>query len=241
MNKTRISWTDYSWNPVSGCTPVSAGCAHCYAREWSKRWNRSFEVILHHEKLDEPQRRDKNGNYKLPSGAKVFVNSMSDLFHKDVPLTFVDAVMAMINSRPDVTFQILTKRPERAIIAFEHDYMGSFPDNVWLGVSVESENQVDRIDMLRYSSARVRFVSFEPLLSGIPDVNLAGIGFIIVGGESGPHRRPFQLDWARDLLLQARKYGSAFWFKQISSLRPACVDGVPDDLMIREFPEETHR
>lgn len=229
MNSTGISWTDLTWNPVSGCSKVSPGCQNCYAEAWSKRWHRSFDVILHPEKLKEVT--------KLKPGTKVFVNSMSDLFHEKVPLEFVDEVMREVNSRPDVIFQVLTKRPWRAVVEYEHDFMGEFPKNLWLGVSVEMKNYVDRISLLRVSSAKVKFVSFEPLIGDVGPVNLEGIAWIIIGGESGPHHRPMKLEWARNLIRQAKEQGVAVWMKQLGGLRPGGnLEDFPEDLQIREFP-----
>ena len=245
MNETNISWTEwtdeegnkrkgFTWNPVSGCSKVSPGCAHCYAEAWSHRWNRSFEVTLHPEKLKEVK--------KIPSGAKVFVNSMSDLFHpammKDHSDYIVDIITAM-ESRPDVIFQILTKRPE-AMIGWE------FLPNVWLGVSVEMPQFVDRIEKLRHCGGnlydrgpKIRFVSFEPLLADIGRVDLTMIDWIIIGGESGPHHRPMKLEWARNLVRQAKEQGVAVWMKQLGGIRPGGeLEDFPEDLRIREFPKE---
>ena len=164
MNKTGISWTDFTWNPVSGCNKVSPGCQNCYAEAWSKRWKRSFDVTLHPEKLRQVK--------KIPSGSKVFVNSMSDLFHEKVPFEFIDEIMCVIRSRPDVVFQVLTKRPERA---FDY-YYSSFarnqvPENIWLGTSIEMQLYLPRLIPLRLIPAKIHFISAEPLLEPI-DLNL---------------------------------------------------------------------
>lgn len=231
MNHTGISWTDYTWNPVSGCTKISEGCKFCYAEALSHRWGRSFDVVLHPEKLKEIK--------NMPSGSKVFVNSMSDLFHEKVPLDYVDEVMKAINSRPDVVFQILTKRPERAIIDFEHDFMGMFPDNVWLGVSVELRSYVTRIDVLRKSTAEIKFISFEPLLGDVGEIDLSEIDWVIIGGESGPHHRPMNIEWARNIIRQAKEQDVAVWMKQLGGFRPGGkLEDFPEDLRIREFPGE---
>ena len=226
MNKTGISWTDLTWNPVTGCSKVSPGCKHCYAETWSHRWNRSFEVTLHPEKLKDVR--------KIPSGSKVFVNSMSDLFHEKVPDPFIWSVWDAIESRPDVTFQILTKRPIRASTWV-------IPDNVWLGVSVELAQYKERIDLLRYAGHLMikRFISFEPLLGDIGEVDFRLIDWIIIGGESGPHHRPMEINWARNLIRQAKEQGVAVWMKQLGGLHPGGeLEEFPEDLRLREFPHE---
>ena len=167
MNKTGISWTDLTWNPVSGCSKVSPGCKNCYAEAWSRRWGRSFEVTLHPNKIKEVK--------KIPSGSKVFVNSMSDLFHEKVPFEFLDDVMKAISSRKDVIFQILTKRPERA---FDY-YYSSFarnqvPENIWLGTSIEMQLYLPRLISLRLIPAKIHFISAEPLLGPIDLSLLSG-------------------------------------------------------------------
>ena len=243
MNKTGISWTDFTWNPVSGCNKVSPGCQNCYAEAWSKRWKRSFDVTLHPEKL-----RQVN---KLPSGSKVFVNSMSDLFHEKVPFSFIRDVIDAIKSRPDVIFQVLTKRPERIWDFLHHywtDYQNAYwlPSNLWLGVSVEMRQYVKRIDELhdlRNLSAQLSlspaFISFEPLIGDIGEVNLRGIDWIIIGGESGPHYRPMNIEWARNLIRQAKEQGVAVWMKQLGGLRPGGdIEDFPEDLRLREFPHD---
>ncbi len=227
MNKTGISWTDLTWNPVSGCSKVSPGCQNCYAEAWSHRWGRSFDVTLHPRKLKEVKR--------IPSGSKVFVNSMSDLFHEEVPFDFISLVMNLIASRPDVDFQVLTKRPER-VLAYDH-LPPPLPDNLWLGVSVEMALYRDRIDLLRKTSALVKFISFEPLLGDIGAIDFSGISWAIIGGESGPHHRPMNIEWARNLVRQAKDQGVAVWMKQLGGIRPGGeLDDFPKDLRIREFP-----
>ena len=244
MNKTGISWTDLTWNPVSGCSKVSPGCQNCYAEAWSHRWGRSFDITLHPEKLKEVKR--------IPSGSKVFVNSMSDLFHEKVPFDFIDQVFYAIESRPDVVFQILTKRPERLIhylqrdwklFTWRHPSLNPIPKNIWFGVSVELELYAERIALLRYMRDEPLFipnnlfVSFEPLLGDIGDIDLSEISWVILGGESGPHHRPMNIEWARNLVRQAKDQGVAIWMKQIGGIRPGGdLEDFPEDLRIREFP-----
>ena len=247
MNKTGISWTDLTWNPVSGCSKVSAGCKHCYAEALSKRWGRSFDVTLHPEKLKEVR--------KIPSGSKVFVNSMSDLFHEKVPFDFIEQVMDAIGTRPDVTFQILTKRPDRlesflhyhgyVVRGGDHHYDYFLPRNIWIGVSVEMKRFTERINELYYLKynwdvlPNVMFISFEPLLGDIGSINLSGISWAIIGGESGPHHRPMKIEWARNIVRQAKEQGVAIWMKQLGGFRPGGdISDFPEDLRIREFPKE---
>ena len=244
MNKTGISWTDFTWNPVSGCNKVSPGCQNCYAEAWSKRWKRSFDVTLHPEKLRQVK--------KIPSGSKVFVNSMSDLFHEKVPFSFIKDVIDAIKSRPDVIFQVLTKRPERIWDFLHHywiDYQNAYwlPSNLWLGVSVEMRQYVKRIDELhdlRNLSAQLSlspaFISFEPLIRDIGEVNLRGIDWIIIGGESGPHYRPMNIEWARNLIRQAKEQGVAVWMKQLGGFRPGGdIEDFPEDLRLNKMTMNT--
>ena len=244
MNKTGISWTDLTWNPVSGCSKVSEGCKFCYAEAWSHRWHRSFEVTLHPEKLDEVR--------KVPSGSKVFVNSMSDLFHPKVPSDFIVKVFRAIESRPDVAFQILTKRPEliwRYMTAIDDG--GDFeellaPANAWFGVSVENINHTNRIDWLKHFKYEwpllqlsKLFISFEPLLGDVGKLDLKGIDWVIIGGESGSHHRPMNIKWVRSVVRQAEEQGMAVWMKQLGGIRPGGnLEDFPEDLRIREFPHE---
>ena len=247
MNKTGISWTDLTWNPVSGCSKVSPGCKHCYAEALSKRWGRSFDVTLHPEKLKEVR--------KIPSGSKVFVNSMSDLFHEKVPFDFIEQVMDAIGTRPDVTFQILTKRSDRlesflhyhgyVVRGGDHHYDYFLPRNIWIGVSVEMKRFTDRINELYYLKynwevlPNVTFISFEPLLGDIGNLNLSGISWAIIGGESGSHHRPMKIEWARNIVRQAKEQGVAIWMKQLGGFRPGGdISDFPEDLRIREFPKE---
>ena len=236
MNKTGISWTDLTWNPVSGCSKVSPGCQNCYAEALSHRWGRSFEVTLHPEKLKEVK--------KIPPGSKVFVNSMSDLFHEKVPFSFIDKVMRAIESRPDVIFQVLTKRPER-VIDYEWPYQNippPLPDNLWLGVSVEMAAYWERIDLLRQSAARTKFISFEPLIGDIGIIDFSYISWAIIGGESGPHHRPMNIEWARNIVKQAQDKNVAIWMKQMGGFRPGGdLEDFPEDLRIRQFPREAVR
>ena len=259
MNRTGISWTDLTWNPVSGCSKVSPGCKNCYAEYLTvHRFHRSFDVKLRPERLKEVR--------NIPSGSRVFVNSMSDLFHDKVlfpaipeyqdanlfgPFQFIEAVFRGMEWRPDVTFQILTKRPENVLkfwlyLAGKYgpQYMEHWASTHWrhifIGTSVELKFYAERrIPAIRSVPALRRFISFEPLLGDIGPVNLSGIEWIIIGGESGPHHRPMKIEWARNLVSQARDQGVAVWVKQLGGIRPGGeLEDFPEDLRIREFPRE---
>ena len=238
MNKTEISWTDLTWNPVTGCSKVSPGCQNCYAEYLTvHRFHKSFDVMLRPERLKDVR--------KIPAGSKVFVNSMSDLFHMDVSVEFFGKIMEKIVSRPDVTFQVLTKRPERIFSMLNSTgYLEEVPPNLWLGVSVELPLYKKRIDILKGSVVPFRdiraplFVSFEPLLGDIGEVDLESIDWIIIGGESGSKHRPFNPDWARNLIRQAKEQDVAVWMKQMGGFRPGnSMEELPEDLRFREFPE----
>jgi protein gp37 len=210
---SKIEWTEATWNPVVGCTKLSAGCKHCYAEVMARRlqamgvpgYEAGFrKVRVLPERLDEPVRRKKPTVY--------FVNSMSDLFHVQVPESFIDRVFATMQRAHWHTFQVLTKRADRvADFAFEH----LIPDNVWIGVSVENKRHgLRRIDHLRQVKARTRFLSVEPLLEDLGELNLTGIDWVIVGGESGHGARPMKAEWVHRVQRCCKEQGVAFFFKQ---------------------------
>lgn len=211
MKTTKIEWTDKTWNPITGCTKYSAGCAHCYAETMSRRlhamgvakYQREFELTLHEDNLQEPLSWRKAHN--------IFVCSMSDLFHEKVPFEFIDKVMATIRQTPQHRYQILTKRAERMAEYFE---TRAVPENVWVGVTVEAEFSKQRIDCLRQIPASVHFLSCEPLLESLGQIDLKGIEWVIVGGESGPKARPMKEEWVLDIMQQCERQGAAFFFKQ---------------------------
>lgn len=232
-DKTGIEWTEATWNPVTGCSKVSAGCKNCYAeRDWIRLgsnpsaksyYGREFtDVACHPERLEQPL------HWRRPR--LIFVNSMSDLFHEGVPFEFIDEVFATMARAKHHTFQVLTKRPERMVAYFQSAKPASASDgymdwgwgetawplpNVWLGVSVEDRRHgVPRIDMLRSVPASVRFISAEPLLDDLGDVNLEGIAWLIAGGESGPKARPMPVNAVRALRDKCVEEGVAFFFKQ---------------------------
>ncbi|MFA5833910.1 MAG: phage Gp37/Gp68 family protein [Bacteroidota bacterium] len=204
------------WNPATGCTKISPGCKNCYAEAWAHRLHgmnniryvNGFKLTTHPPLVDLPRKIKKSQVY--------FVNSMSNLFHKDIPLDFIQAVFKTMNESPQHTFQILTKRSTRLKeVASEIDW----PDNVWMGVSVENRKTIGRIKELKSIPAKVKFISFEPLIGDIGRVSLSGIDWVIVGGESGPGARPMEKAWLLSLLKKCRKSKSAFFFKQWGGVR----------------------
>lgn len=212
MRTTKIEWTERVWNPVTGCTKQSAGCAHCYAEVMARRlkamhlekYSRGFEVTLHPEALGELS--------KWKKGANIFVCSMGDLFHKEVPFEFVDKVMEVIQGAQQHRFQILTKRAERMA---EYFATRRVPQNAWLGVTVECQDTKFRIDYLRQiQDVSVRFLSCEPLLEDLGRLDLNDIHWVIVGGESGSQARPMKEDWAVHIYRQCKMQNVAFFFKQ---------------------------
>ena len=211
MRTTKIEWTERTWNPVTGCTKQSEGCAHCYAEVMSRRlcamgnpkYANGFKSTTHLEALKEPF------NWKKPS--TIFVCSMSDLFHKDVSFEFIDKVFSVIKDTPQHNYQILTKRAERMAEYFE---TRKIPHNVWIGVTVENEDTKYRIDHIRHLDATVKFLSCEPLLGDLGELNLDGINWIIVGGESGSQARPMKEEWVLNIKRQADANNIPFFFKQ---------------------------
>jgi len=206
-----IEWTECTWNPVTGCTKISAGCAHCYAERLAlrlqamgnPRYTRGFQVTLHEDLLDVP--------LKWQRPRMVFVNSMSDLFHERVPLGFVLRVFKNMKAAQHHTFQVLTKRSARLR---KLDARLPWAPNFWMGVSAESAEHLHRVDHLRETRASVKFLSLEPLLGAIPKLDLTGIDWVIVGGESGPGARPMRKSWVVDVWQQCRDQGVPFFFKQ---------------------------
>ncbi|WP_448337561.1 DUF5131 family protein [Chloroflexus aurantiacus] len=211
MATSKIEWTEATWNPLTGCTKISPGCKHCYAERMALRlramgvekYRNGFTLTLHPDVLEEPL------TWKKPR--MIFVNSMSDLFHKDVPLAFIHQVFDVMRRASWHQFQVLTKRAERLS---ELAPLIDWPANVWMGVSVEQATYTYRIDHLRQTNACIKFLSLEPLLGPLPDLNLDGIDWVIVGGESGPRARPMQAEWVRDIRDQCIRAGVPFFFKQ---------------------------
>jgi protein gp37 len=221
-----IEWTEATWNPVTGCDRVSPGCAHCYALDLSARLKRfgqakyqrdgtrpssgpGFAVTLHHQALDAPLR------WKKPR--VIFVNSMSDLFHEEVPLEFIQEIFDVMERSERHIFQILTKRHERLS---ELAPLLPWPANVWMGVSIENRRFVHRAEYLRAVPAAIRFISAEPLLGSLAELDLEGIDWLIAGGESGPRHRPVKEEWLTELRDRCQTASVAFFFKQWGGQRP---------------------
>jgi len=211
MNPTNIEWTDRVWNPSKGCSKISEGCKYCYAESFAKRLQAmgmedykdgfKFKIIPH--RLNEP--------LKIKKPQKFFVNSMSDLFHDDMPEEYLNQIFDVINQTPQHTYQILTKRAENM---FEYFQNHNVPDNVWLGVTVENSSYIYRIDILRKIKTTIKFVSFEPLIGPIDKIDLKNIDWVIVGGESGNRARLIKPEWVNNIYLQCKKQNIPFFFKQ---------------------------
>jgi protein gp37 len=212
-----IEWTEATWNPVTGCNQVSPGCAHCYAKTFAERWRgipghayeQGFDLRLWPERLEVPLR------WRKPK--TIFVNSMSDLFHEDIPFEYIESVFDTMRAAHWHTFQVLTKRHDR-LVALAPRLL--WPPNVWMGVTIENRRFVHRADGLREVDAAVRFVSAEPLLGPLDGLDLTGIHWLIAGGESGPGHRRIDPEWARVLRDQCARDGTAFFFKQWGGARP---------------------
>lgn len=213
MAQSSIEWTQMTWNPTTGCSKISAGCKYCYAEIMARRlqamglekYADAFELRIHESELMTPY------TWKKPK--IVFVNSMSDLFHQDVPIAFIQAVFEVMRNNPQHIFQVLTKR---AHLLREYDRAGllDWAPNIWMGVSVEHQKTAERIDFLRETSAKVKFLSCEPLIGPLPNLNLKDIDWVIVGGESGRRPRPMKADWVQQIKAQCNTAGIAFFFKQ---------------------------
>ena len=209
--RSNIEWTEMTWNPVTGCTKISPGCKHCYAEFMAKRlvamgsprYQNGFELTLQEDLIELPR------SWRKPR--KIFVNSMSDLFHEDVPLAFIERVFNTMNECPQHQFQVLTKRAERLL---QLSSKLRWTPNIWIGVSVENQKYAYRASLLSKVPAHVRFLSVEPLLGPIQDLPLRGIHWVIVGGESGPRSRVMEADWVTQIFRQCRKSRVPFFFKQ---------------------------
>jgi protein gp37 len=229
---TGIEWTDKTWNPTTGCDKVSAGCKNCYAEAITERFTHNFpngfKLTLHKDRIDQPR------HWRKPS--RIFVNSMSDLFHDKVPLDFLHKVFQVMNETPHHIYQILTKRHER--LAELADSLKWSP-NIWMGVSVESQKYVNRIDALRNIPAAVKFLSCEPLLGSLK-LDLTNIDWVIVGGESGKNHRPIEKEWVEDILQQCQDEKVAFFFKQWGGITPKSRGKLLNGQIWQEMPIEWH-
>lgn len=239
-DKSKIEWTDATWNPVRGCTKISPGCAHCYAETFAERFRGvaahpfefGFDLRLVPEKLGDPLR--------WGTSRMIFVNSMSDLFHKDVPDDFIVLVARVMTAANWHTYQVLTKRADRLQSLLKSKLrFAADQGHIWWGVSVENRRHgLPRVDLLRQSPSRVRFLSIEPLLEHIGTINLEGISWVIVGGESGPGARPMKAAWVRSIRAQCRAAGVAFFFKQWGGVRKSTTGRSLDGRTYDEFPDK---
>jgi len=235
MATSKIEWTESTWNPITGCTKVSPGCKNCYAERMAKRlqamglekYRNGFALTLHPELLEEPL------TWAKPQ--YIFVNSMSDLFHWDVPLEFIQRIFDVMRRAYWHQFQVLTKRAERLL---ELDPQLEWPENVWMGVSVENADYAHRIDLLRRTHAEIKFLSLEPLLGPLSGLDLRGIKWVIVGGESGPRARPVEPEWVREIRDQCQRAHVSFFFKQWGGTRKKKTGRLLDSRTWDELPRE---
>lgn len=235
MNKTKIQWTEMTWNPITGCTKISDGCLNCYAARMAKRlkamgnprYLNEFEVTVHKDLLEVPL------DIKQPK--MIFVNSMSDLFHKDVPDAIIVKVFETMNKAHWHTFQVLTKRPER-VLAMDQAGLLKWSPNIWMGTTVENDKYIDRIDKLRETKANIKFLSCEPLLGSLKDISLEKIDWVIVGGESGPKSREIKKEWVLELKDLCEKDGVAFFFKQWGVINKKKSGRMLDGKTYDEYP-----
>jgi len=213
MAKSSIEWTEMTWNPTTGCDKISAGCKFCYAEVMSRRlqamgidkYKNNFDLTIHEDELQTPY------TWKKPK--IVFVNSMSDLFHKNVPITFIKKVFNVMKENPQHIFQVLTKRAD-VLRYYESEGWLNWSDNIWMGVSVENIKFIKRIELLSETSAKVKFLSCEPLIGALPNMKLTEIDWVIVGGESGRKPRPMKEEWVTDIKNQCISSNTPFFFKQ---------------------------
>jgi protein gp37 len=237
LSKTKIEWADETWNCITGCTPLSAGCANCYARKnalrmqgnpnpkIARKYRNGFDLTVHPDYLDVP--------FHWKKQRRVFVNSMSDTFHRDVPVEFIRDLFDVITRCPQHIFQVLTKRADRLADLSEEL---PWPENLWIGTTVEDSDHLDRLDYLRRVPGAVRFVSFEPLLSELPSVDLTGIHWVIVGGESGSKARQMDIQWARDLRDRSLELSIPFFFKQVGGRDKTKGGRLLDGLKWNDYP-----
>lgn len=236
--KSAIEWTNLTWNPVTGCTKISAGCDHCYAERFSERFRgvpghpfeKGFDLVLRPDRVDQP--------LKTKKPKMIFVNSMSDLFHKEIPKAFVDQVFDTMDHAHWHTFQVLTKRSSRMRDYVERRY-GEMeaPPHIWLGTSVEDGSKASRIRHIQDMPASIKFLSVEPLIGPLGEVDLSGIDWVIAGGESGPGCRPMKREWVVEVRDQCVAAKVPFFFKQWGGIRPKSGGRELDGMTWDEFPE----
>lgn len=230
-----IEWTETTWNPVTGCTKISTGCKNCYAERMAKRlqamgqkrYAKGFRVTLHNDLVTAPLQWNRP---KI-----VFVNSMSDLFHEDIPEGFIHSVFQTMTDAEQHTFQVLTKRSERLADLAEQL---PWPPNIWMGVTVESNDYLSRVEHLREVPAQVRFLSLEPLLTDVPDLSLTGIHWVIVGGESGPKSRLIRRQWVRNIRDSCIESNVSFFFKQWGGVNKKASGRILDGRTWDQYPSE---
>ena len=243
--KSAIEWTDVTWNPVTGCTKITRGCDHCYAERLAERFRgipghpfeNGFDLTLRPERLSQPL------SWKRPR--MVFVNSMSDLFHKEIPTSFIDRVFETMEVARQHIFQVLTKRSSLMRDYLQRRYGGgTVPRHIWFGVSVEDHTATARIQHLQRAPAAVRFLSIEPLLGPLGEIDLEGISWVIVGGESGPNARPMKKRWVLDIRDLCERKGIPFFFKQWGGLTPKSggrrLEGIEHSAMPAYLSESKH-
>lgn len=236
MAQSSIEWTEMTWNPTTGCTKISAGCKYCYAEVMSRRllamgvdkYSNNFKLTIHEDELNTPY------TWKKPK--VVFVNSMSDLFHKDVPIEFIQKVFRVMKENPQHVFQVLTKRSDLLRLYDAEGYL-DWTHNIWMGVSIENEKVIKRLDHLKATKARVKFLSCEPLIGPLTKMKLKGIDWVIVGGESGRKPRPMKEEWVTDIKNQCQKADVAFFFKQWGGTNKKKAGRVLDGQTWDEMPE----
>lgn len=235
---SKIEWTESTWNPVTGCTKISSGCNNCYAERMALRlkamgnqnYTNGFHVTLHPHVLGVPL------HWRQPR--IIFVNSMSDLFHRDVPLKFILKVFHVMSEASQHRYQILTKRSRRLL---QLNKKLSWQENIWMGVTVENNETTFRIEHLKQTDAKIKFISFEPLLSRIPKLDIDGIDWVIVGGESGPNARPMREEWVTEIHNQCLETGIPFFFKQWGGVNKKKAGRILDDQEWNEMPTSSRR
>lgn len=236
MAQSSIEWTEMTWNPTTGCNKLSAGCKFCYAEVMSRRlqamgvekYKDNFKLRIHEKELELPY------TWKKPK--VVFVNSMSDLFHKDVPVEFIRKVFRVMKENPQHVFQVLTKRAD-LLRYYDSEGWLEWTHNIWMGVSVEDKRVMKRMELLQQTGARVKFLSCEPLIGPLPNMDLRGIDWVIVGGESGRKPRPMKPEWVLDIKEQCDRHNVAFFFKQWGGTNKKAAGREIDGRTYDEMPE----
>lgn len=237
MNKTKIEWCELSWNPITGCDKISAGCEHCYAERMARRlhamknprYQNGFNVTIHRDLFNKPL------TIKVPH--MIFVNSMSDLFHNIIPDDDIIEIFKVMNQAHWHTFQILTKRPER-LVRMNNENLLTWTPNIWMGVTVENQQSIERIDLLRNVNADVKFLSCEPLLEDLGHINLNNIDWVIVGGESGPDSRVMEEGWVQNILTECENQDVPFFFKQWGGKNKKKSGRLLNNRVYNEYPRK---